>query len=155
MGGFITTMSRLARSSIRPLFLPIVSETTGHKSADGRDANPSQTSASLFKTTYDVVGTVCTVLVVNFTCTPFILLHLSDGIEAWRRLYWYGLWMIFGGMAFFYGGGAAWLKSLQAGRVRRANVARVSPGELDTPSGIPSTVMPVDAVLREAEKKLS
>lgn len=150
MGGFVTTVSRLARSSFRPLLLPVVPETTGHKSADGHDSRPSQPSASLFKTAYDVVGTICTVLVVNFTCTPHILLHLSDAIEAWRRLGWYGLSMIFGGMVFFYSGGTAWLKSHQAERVRRANAARVSPNGLDTPF-----VMPVDAVFREAEKKLS
>ena len=155
LGGFVTTVSRLARSSLRPLTLPVVSETTGHKSAGGHDARSSQPSASLLKTAYDMVGTVCTVLVLNFTCTPFVLLYLSHGIEAWRRLGWYGLWMIFGGMVFFYGGGAAWLKSHQAERVRRANVARVSLSGPSTPAGVPSTVMPVDAVFREAEKKLS
>lgn len=151
IGGFITTVSRLARSSLRPLLLPVVSESTSHESADGYDAQPS---AGFFKTAYDVLGTVCTVLVVNFTCTPFILLYLSDCIEAWRRLCWYGLWMIFGGMAFFYGGGAAWLKGHQAERVRRANAARVSPSGLDTPAGDQPTVMPVDAVFREVEKDL-
>ena len=155
MGGFVTTLARLARSSLRPLLLSVVSEATGHKSANGHDARSSQPSASLFKTAYDVVGTVCTLLVVNFICTPFVLLHLSDGIEAWRRLYWYGLWMIFGGMAFFYSGGAAWLKSHQADRVRRANAAKVSSSGPGTPAGVPPTVMPFDAVFREAEKKLS
>ena len=154
MGGFITTVSRLARSSLRPLFLPVVSETTGHKSANAHDTRSSQPSASLFKTAYNVVGTVCTLLVVNFTCTPFILLHLSDSIEAWRRLCWYGLWMIFGGMAFFYSGGTAWLKSHQAKRVQRANATRVSPDGPDTLTGVPPTVMPFDAVFREADKKM-
>jgi lysophospholipid acyltransferase len=155
MGGFVTTLARLARSSFRPLLLPVVSETTGHKSVNGHDAKPSQPSASLFKTAYDVVGTICTVLVINFICTPFILLQISDGIEAWRRLCWYGLWMIFGGMVFFYSGGTVWLKSHQAGRVRRTNAAKVSPSEPGTPTGISPTVMPFDAVFREAEKKLS
>ena len=155
MGGFLTTVARLARSSLRPLFLPVISETTDHKYANGHDARSSQASASLFKTAYEVVGTVCTILVVNFICTPFILLHLSDAIEAWRRLCWYGLWMIFGGMVFFYSGGGAWLKSHQEERVRRANVARVSLSGPGTPAGVPPTVMPFDAVFREAEKKLS
>ncbi|KAN0124505.1 MBOAT, membrane-bound O-acyltransferase family domain containing protein [Russula decolorans] len=155
MGGFVTTLARLARSSLRPLLLPVVSETTGQKYTHGHDAKSSQPSASLFKTAYDVVGTVCTILVVNFISTPFILLHLSDGVEAWRRLYWYGLWMIFGGMLFFYSGGTAWLKSHQAEGVRRANAARLSPSGPGTPAGVPPTVMPLDAVFREAEKKLS
>jgi len=155
MGGFVTTLARLARSSIRPLLLPVALETTGHKYVNGRDAKPSQPSPSLFKRAYDVVGTVCTILVTNFICTPFIILHISDGIEAWRRLCWYGLWMIFGGMVFFYSGGTVWLKSHQAERVGRTNAAKVSPSEPGTPAGIPPTVMPFDAVFREAEKKLS
>ncbi len=155
MSGFLTTVARLARSTFRPLFLPVALETTGRKSADGRDAKSSQSSASLLKTAYDAVGTVCTVLVVNFVFTPFVLLRLSDSIEAWRRLNWYGLWMIFGGMVFFYSGGAAWLKSYQAERMRQANAASVSTSGTGTPSGVPPTAMLLDAVFREAEKKLS
>jgi hypothetical protein len=62
--------------------------------------------------------------------------------------------MIFGAMVFFYSGGAAWLKGLQAGRVRRANAASVSTSGPGTP-GFPPTVLPLDAVFHEAEKKLS
>jgi lysophospholipid acyltransferase len=103
---------------------------------------------------YDVTGTVCTVLVVNFTCTPFILLYLSDGIEAWRRLRWYGLWMVFGSMSFFYGGGMTLLKGIQAERARRANATATPTSGPDTP-GTPPTVPPLDKVFREAEKKFS
>jgi len=154
MGGFLTPLSRLARSSFRPLFLPVVSEPAGHKT-DGRDAESSQPSVSLLKTAYDMIGTISTVVVVNFICAPFVLLHLSDGIEAWRRLCWYGLWIIFGGMVFFYSGGTAWLKSYQTERVRRANAVRVSTSGLGTPAGIPPTVLPLDAIFRGAEKKMS
>ena len=154
LGGFVTTVARLARSTFRPLLCPVVSEPTGHKSADGRNARSSQPPAGLLKTAYDVVGTICTVLMVNFIATPFILLHTSDSIEAWRRLCWYGLWMILGAMVFFYSGGTAWLKGLQAERVRRANVASVFTSGTVTPS-VPPTVLPLDAVFREAEKKLS
>jgi len=153
MSTFVTTVGRLARSTFRPLALPVVPDSTGEE-PNGHDAKSSQPSTSLLKKAYDVVGTVCTVLVVNFVFTPFVLLHLSDGIEAWRRLYWYGLWMIFGGMVFFYSGGASWLKSRQAERVRRANAARVSTSGPGTP-GVPLTVPPLDAVFREAEKKIS
>ena len=106
------------------------------------------------KIAYNVAGTVCTVLVVNFATTPFILLHLSDGVEAWRRLHWYGLWMVFGSMAFFYGGGTAWLKGIQAKRVRRVNAAAVSMSGPGTP-GVAPTVPPVDAVFQKVEKKMS
>jgi len=154
LGSFVTTVARLARSTFRPLLIPIVSQPGGRKSADGHNARQSQPPASLLRTTYDVVGTISTVLVVNFICTPFILLHLSDSIEAWRRLCWYGLGMIFGAMVFFYSGGAAWLKGLQAVRVRQANVASVSTSGPSTPDVIP-TVPPLDVVFQEAEKKLS
>jgi len=147
-------VARLARSTIRPLVLPVVPGLTCHKPASGHDANSSQLRDSLLKSAYDVAGTVCTILVLNFATTPFIILHLPDSIEAWRRLHWYGLWMIFGGMAFFYSGGAAWLKDLQARRVRRANAATISTNGPSTPS-TPPTVPPVDAALRGAEKKLS
>jgi lysophospholipid acyltransferase len=147
-------VARLARSTIRPLVLPIVSGPTSHKPARGHGTSSSQPRGSSLKSVYDVVGTVCTILVVNFACTPFILLHLPDGVEAWRRLQWYGLWMIFGGIAFFYCGGAAWLKGLQVKRMRQVDVATISANGRSTPSTLP-TVPPLDAAFRGVEKKLS
>jgi lysophospholipid acyltransferase len=64
-----------------------------------------------------MAGTICAVLMVNFATLPFILLYMSEGIEAWRRLRWYGLWMMFGSMVFFYGGGTTLLKGIQAKRI--------------------------------------
>jgi len=147
LGGFITTVARLIRSTIRPLVLPTVLVPAGGKANDAKLPAPPPT---LMKTAYDVSGTVCTVLVVNFASTPHILLYLSDCVEAWRRLHWYGLWIVFCPMAFFYGGGTAWLKGIQAKRVRCA-ASNSGPG---TPSVAP-TIPPIDAVFREAEKKLS
>lgn len=63
-------------------------------------------------------------------------------------------WMVFGSMAFFYGGGTAWLKGIQAKRVRRANAAAVSMGGPGTP-GVAPTVPPVDAVFQKVERKMS
>jgi len=59
--------------------------------------------------------------------------------------------MVFGPMTFFYGGGAAWLKGIQAKRLRRPNASVSGPG---TP-GVAPTVPPVDAAFRAVEKKLS
>ena len=153
LGGFLTTVARLARSTIRPLVLPTVSGPTDSKAtnANGHDAKPPTPPATLLKTAYNVAGTVCTLMVVNFATIPHILLYLSDSAEAWRRLHWYGLIMVFGSMAFFYGGGAAWLKGIQAKRLRRANASVSGPG---TP-GVAPTVPPVDAIFRTVEKKLS
>ena len=154
LGGFITTVARLTRSTLRPLVLPTVSGPTGSKAGNGHDAKPPTPPRTLIKTAYDVAGTAVTVMAVNFATIPHILLHLSDSAEAWRRLQWYGLWMVFGSMALFYGGGTAWLKGIQAKRVRRANVATAPISGPGTP-GVAPTVPPVDAVFREAEKKLS
>jgi len=154
LSGFATTVARLVRSTIRPLVLPIDSDPAGHKSAKIHSAKPSQPRASLPKTVYDVAGTVCTITVANFTCVPFVLLYLSDCIEAWGRLRWYGLWMIFGAMAFFYGGGAFWFKGLQAERVGKTKVATTATSGPSTPT-VPPTVPPVDNILRKVEKKLS
>jgi lysophospholipid acyltransferase len=146
-------VARLTRSTVRPLVLPTVSGPTDRKAANGHNTK-LPTPPTLVKTAYDVAGTVCTVMLVNFATIPHLLLYLSDSAEAWRRLHWYGLWMVFGSMALFYGGGTAWLKGLQAKRVRSANAAPASSSRPDTPGGAP-TVPPVDAVFREAEKKLS
>ena len=154
LGGFITTVARLTRSTFRPLVLPVVSGPVDSKVANGHNAKPPTPPPTLVKNAYNVAGTVCTVMLVNFATIPHILLHLSDSAEAWRRLHWYGLWMVFGSMAFFYGGGTAWLKSVQAKRVRRANAVPASSSRPGTPGDAP-TVPPVDAVFREAEKKLS
>jgi lysophospholipid acyltransferase len=152
LGGFLTTVARLARSTIRPLVLPTVpGPTGGSKPANGHGMKLPTPPPTLMKTAYDVAGTVCTLLVVNFACIPHILLYLSASAEAWRRLQWYGLLMVFGSMAFFYGGGAAWLKGIQATRFRRANASVSGPG---TP-GVAPTVPPVDAVFQAVEKKLS
>ena len=62
--------------------------------------------------------------------------------------------MILGAMVFFYSGGTAWLKGLQAKRVRRANAGSVSTSGSSTP-GVAPTVLPLDAIFRKAEKKLS
>jgi len=62
--------------------------------------------------------------------------------------------MIFGGIAFFYCGGAAWLKGLQVKRMRQVDVATISANGRSTPSTLP-TVPPLDAAFRGVEKKLS
>jgi lysophospholipid acyltransferase len=94
LGSFMSAVSRLCRSNIRPLLLP----------APGA-------SPSILKHAYDVAGTVITVSAVNFICAPFMLLNVRDSLKAWRVLDWYGFWIIFGGLAFFYVGGTKLLKS--------------------------------------------
>ncbi|KAF8075974.1 endoplasmic reticulum protein [Lyophyllum atratum] len=97
MGGFITTVARLARNNIRPLLL-----------------SPPGQPQSDTKEVYDIAGTLLSTLVLNFAASPFMLLSAENSIMAWSRLGWYGHIIIFGGLAFFYLGGTRYLKQLQA-----------------------------------------
>jgi lysophospholipid acyltransferase len=99
-GGLVTTAGRLARSSIRPLVLP----------APG--APPS-----LAKHVYDILGTLTTVLLVNYAALPFMQLTIDASIQSWRNLGWYGNWIIGTGLLFFYAGGSAFLKGLHKANV--------------------------------------
>ncbi|KAJ6538943.1 endoplasmic reticulum protein [Mycena capillaripes] len=96
-GGFITTIARLARANIRPLLLP----------APG--APPS-----IAKRAYDVLGTVFTILLLNYAASPFMLLSAKDSFLTWGRLGFYGHIIIGGSMAFFYSGGTKFFRRLQA-----------------------------------------
>ncbi|KAF9268285.1 MBOAT-domain-containing protein [Marasmius fiardii PR-910] len=97
MGGFITTAARLARANIRPLVL----------------SEPGQ-SASLAKHLYDLIGTLTSIVVLNYVTPPFMVLTWNDSIEVWTRLGWYGHIIVMGGLIFFYAGGAKFFRSLQA-----------------------------------------
>ncbi|KAF8816510.1 endoplasmic reticulum protein [Phlegmacium glaucopus] len=99
MGGFITTVARLARSNIRPLLLPPAS-------------NPSA-PPSILKRIYDLLGILFSILILNYTASPFILLTARDSMLTWSRLGWYGHIIVMGGLVFFYAGGTKICKSLQ------------------------------------------
>ncbi|KAF7354960.1 hypothetical protein MSAN_01411100 [Mycena sanguinolenta] len=111
-GGFITTISRLARANIRPLLLP----------APGA-------SPSIAKRIYDMLGTLITILLLNFAAAPFMLLGVNDSIVAWARLGFYGYIIIGGSMAFFYAGGTKGLRRLQAKQASKM----VKPEAVPTP----------------------
>lgn len=148
LGGFVQTVGRLCRSNIRPLFLsPTYVEVRG-------GPPPPQTP---LKTLYDFVGTLSAVAILNYITTPFILLTWRDSILAWNRLGWYGHWMIFGSLAFFYAGGLKMLKRIQAQRVKKAGVSqelKEIPSGLSTGTTTPGvqTLPPLDDVARQVEK---
>ncbi|KAG5731995.1 Lysophospholipid acyltransferase [Termitomyces sp. T112] len=96
MGGFITTVARLARNNIRPLLLPA----------------PGQPQSEL-KEIYDIAGTTLSALILNYSASPFMLLTAKDSFTAWSRLGWYGHIIVFGGLVFFYAGGTSYFKKLQ------------------------------------------
>ncbi|KAH6896401.1 endoplasmic reticulum protein [Coprinopsis sp. MPI-PUGE-AT-0042] len=73
MGGFITTAARLVRSNIRPFFLP----------AEGQPP-------SLNKKLYDLAGTIVSIVVLNYTASPFIILTARGSFQAWHNLAYHG-----------------------------------------------------------------
>lgn len=142
LGGFMTTVSRLSRANIRPLLLP----------AEGLPP-------SLAKHLYDIAGTIITVLSVNYICAPFMLLTIRDSLQAWSVLKWYGFWIIFGGLAFFYAGGRRILKSFHPKVAKGAEKLKEEPkprAERGIPVPLdpmtPGFVPPVDSVAKEFEK---
>ncbi|VDC04071.1 unnamed protein product [Peniophora sp. CBMAI 1063] len=146
-GGFVQTVGRLARGFIRPLVLPVPNAAESSKKA----VSPPPTA---LKRAYDLIGILVTALILNFASVPFILLNLHDCLEAWRRVNWYGLWIIGGAFAFFYGGGRAWLKRVQTLRIKKA-AGVVPPSQEKKGDEYPQMqVPPVDAGIKEVEKKL-
>jgi lysophospholipid acyltransferase len=138
----MTTVSRLSRANIRPLLLP----------APGA-------SPSLLKRVYDVTGTVATITCVNFITAPFMLLSIRDSVEAWRALGWYGFYIIFGGLIFFYAGGSKVLKNFHPQTTDKPTLQGQIPcGRLTaTPGTVPLTpgfVPPIDLAVKEVERRL-
>jgi lysophospholipid acyltransferase len=102
-----------------------------------------------------------------------MLLSIRDSLEAWRILWWYGFWIIFGGLAFFYAGGGKALKSFHPRQVKEDETMRPKPNlraqmpasgltQVDgtapvTPGSAPVTpgfVPPFDSAAKEMEKRL-
>ena len=141
------TVGRLCRSHLRPLFLPatyVASRTA---------PPPPQTP---IKIAYDVAGTVVTLLVLNFTAAPFMLLTLRDSMIGWARLSWYGFWIVFGALGFFYAGGTGYLKHLQMTRLKQAGVkvdkeVKTNGNGSGTVTPRVQTMPPLDDVAREVE----
>ncbi|KAF6762379.1 endoplasmic reticulum protein [Ephemerocybe angulata] len=96
MGGFITAAARQARTLIRPFFAP----------AEGKPT-------TLTKRVYDLVTVVLSIMILNYAAAPFIIGGALDSVATWKLLGWYGHVIVFGGLLFFYLGGAKFLKGLQ------------------------------------------
>src|ERR1700742_3328519 len=104
LGGFIQTAQRNVRSTVRPLILP---------AAASFDKTIATQNPSMLKRAYDIMGTLTTVLIINFTVIPFILLDVGPSLEGWRQTHYYGHIMIGGALLFFWVGGKKWLVGLQ------------------------------------------
>ena len=124
---------------------------------------PPQTA---LKTFYDLAGTACAILVLNYLAAPFMLLTWRDSVTGWSRLAWYGHFMVFGALAFFYAGGTRALKRCQIARMRKAGIkingTAAEPklngnGSVSTPGSGAVTprvqyMPPVDDVAKEVER---
>ncbi|KZT43052.1 MBOAT-domain-containing protein [Sistotremastrum suecicum HHB10207 ss-3] len=123
LGAFIQTVQRLVRSTVRPLFLPAVSiipiELHGPPGTSKPKPAP-EGPPSFVKRIYDLVGTLASIIILNYAVVPFILLDFWPSIEAWNRLYWHGHIGLGLLLLFFYGGGAGYLKGIQKARVKKA-----------------------------------
>ncbi|KAF9076609.1 MBOAT, membrane-bound O-acyltransferase family-domain-containing protein [Rhodocollybia butyracea] len=96
MGGFITSAARLARVNFRPFFLP-----------------PEGQPPTATKRLYDLTTAIVSLLVLNYTAAPFMLLTWKDSIAGWSVLGWYGHIVIIGSLVFFYAGGSKICRGLQ------------------------------------------
>ncbi|KZT12889.1 MBOAT-domain-containing protein [Laetiporus sulphureus 93-53] len=147
-GGFIQTAQRLSRRLLRPLFLPAT-----YISAKNAPPPPK----TLIKRAYDVAGVIASFMILNYAVTPFMLLTVRDSLLAWSRLAWYGHIMVFGALAFFYGGGGKLLKKLQASRVaaavkkreRLSEQAEIDSGAVSEAEAL--TLPPYDEAAKELE----
>lgn len=76
---------------------------------------------------------------------------------AWSRLAWYGHIMVFGTLAFFYGGGTKVLHRMRAQQVHKAGkdkeerLRSAESSGYNTPARV-QTLPPLDDVAREMEK---
>ncbi|KXN91169.1 Lysophospholipid acyltransferase [Leucoagaricus sp. SymC.cos] len=124
MGALITTSARLARQSLRPLFLP-----------------PSPYSTTLNKTIYDIVGTITSLTILNYAASPFILSTWKDSIKVLSVLGWYGHVVVVGGLGWFYvGGGVKMCRSLQKRCGVLPNAAGKENGKVNGASGVATPV---------------
>ncbi|KZW04179.1 MBOAT-domain-containing protein [Exidia glandulosa HHB12029] len=149
--GFNQSLGRLCRTYIRPLVLPPVTATKDGKPVDKKNIPPPpQTFA---KRVYDVVGTIFTVMLLNYLAVPFQLLDIGRSLRAWQLVGWYGNWIVFGGLAFFYAGGSTILKSIQRRRIKQLE-ADAGAKLLSRPVTIDDAMQmpPIDLAAREAEK---
>jgi lysophospholipid acyltransferase len=113
--GFITTLGRLARSSIRPLFVPVPGDVTS-------------TSPTFAKRVYDVAGIVATIMMINYGAGAFMLGTVESSSEFYRRVAWHGHILLVAGLLFFYGGGSRVLKKMQARRIKNFEGKRQTNG---------------------------
>lgn len=117
-GGFVTYINRECRAGFRPLVM-----------------SPPGVRSTWVKRSYDFLGTLFSILLINFASAPFIILTFTDSTETWSRLGWYGCWIVGSGVVFFNAGGSKYLQNLQKKQARIVDVKK--PRALSPPVGTP------------------
>jgi lysophospholipid acyltransferase len=90
------------------------------------------------------VGTVVTVLVLNFAAVPFMLLSVRGSAAAWGRVAWYGVWGMGGVFGVWAIGKAVGVVGEEKGRGKGAKEGKRS--GVETPE-----VMQVSALEKAAQ----
>ncbi|KIM78120.1 hypothetical protein PILCRDRAFT_90846 [Piloderma croceum F 1598] len=65
--------------------------------------------------------TILTILCLNYLSASFFLGSIRYTLQVWQAMDWYGFWLIFGGLAFFYSGSGKALKSFHPSQVAGAD----------------------------------
>jgi len=115
LGGFLQSLGKKFRTNVRPFFLP---PDYANLSAEQRE----QADLSLAKGIYDVLCVLGVHATLNFVVMPFLLLDVRSTLQAWSKVGYYGLYLIFIPYAFFLLGGGGRLKAVQKQRAKRAGV---------------------------------
>lgn len=93
MGALITTAARLARQSLRPIFL-------------------SPSPYAPYKFIYDLMATLISLFVLNYATGPFMVSTWDKSLELCRILKWYGHVVVLGSLVFLWCGGGMWVRRL-------------------------------------------
>ncbi|EJU06489.1 MBOAT-domain-containing protein [Dacryopinax primogenitus] len=78
-------------------------------SSGGKVFVPPPPPPTLIKRIYDILGMICTSMELNYCAAPFILLTAKNSLLGWGKMGWYGTWMSFVPLLFFWLGGRPFL----------------------------------------------
>lgn len=163
LGGFIQTVARQCRTYLRPLFTPpLLSPPPPKGQKPAKTALPPP-PPTLPKRVYDILGVICTQLLLNYATAPFCLLTVSESLASWRNMAWYGHIMVLVPLLFFKSPGTAVLKRMATQRQDRARLLAQGTPELivlpPTPASekfadIPDVIPPVYQILDQSKKNI-
>ncbi|KAG8745753.1 lysophospholipid acyltransferase [Ceratobasidium sp. 414] len=157
------TSALWCRTYLRPFFTPpLLTPPPAKGGKPAKHALPPP-PPTLPKRIYDVLGVVCTQLLLNYATAPFCLLTVSESLASWRNMAWYGHIMVLVPLVFFKSPGKAVLTRMATQRQDRARLLAQGTPELvvlpPTPasekfSDVPDVIPPVYEILDQSKKKV-